>query len=92
MSDIMKRLWEMYCEYEYYARTVQEAADEIERLRAALREIAKTTYGWEPGVWTEEEGMRYFAALFFDAQKTARAALKTPTEAAQPRMERSDND
>lgn len=40
MSDIVKRLWEMYCEYEYYARTVQEAADEIERLRAALQMFA----------------------------------------------------
>lgn len=50
--------------------------DEIERLRAALREIAKVTRGWEPGVWTEEEGRQYFAALFFGAQKVARAALK----------------
>ena len=52
-----------------------EAADEIDRLRAALREIAKVTRGWEPGVWTEEEGRKYFAALFFGAQKVARAAL-----------------
>lgn len=47
-----------------------------ERLRAALREIAKVTRGWEPGVWSEEEGRKYFASLFFGAQKTARAALE----------------
>lgn len=47
-----------------------------ERLRAALREIAKVTYGWEPGVWSDKEAYEYFASLFFGAQAKARAALK----------------
>jgi hypothetical protein len=64
-----------------------EAADEITRLaarvaelEAALRDIAKVTRGWEPGVWSEEEGRKYFAALFFRAQDKARAALTQPAE------------
>lgn len=52
-----------------------EAADRIAQLEAALREIAKVTRGWEPGVWSEKEGRQYFAALFFSAQKVARATL-----------------
>jgi hypothetical protein len=55
------------------------AADEIERLRAALQEIAKVTYGWEPGVWSDEEARKYFASLFFGAQAKARAALEGRT-------------
>lgn len=57
-----------------------EAADKIERLEAALREIAKVTYGWEPGVWSEEETRKYFASLFFNAQAKARAALENTNE------------
>lgn len=57
------------------ARRGAEADAEIERLRAALREIAKVTRGWEPGVWSEEEGRKYFSGLFFSAQHVARAAL-----------------
>lgn len=59
-----------------YLEETARLTDEVERLRAALREIAKVTRGWEPGVWTEEEGRQYFAALFFGAQKVARAALE----------------
>lgn len=56
-------------------KATAKQADEIERLRAALREIAKVTRGWEPGVWSEEEGRKYFSGLFFSAQHVARAAL-----------------
>ena len=62
--------WASAYHAEYYAN---------ERLRAALEEIAKVTRGWEPGVWSDEEGREYFAMLFFSAQRVARAAL-----AAQP--------
>lgn len=55
---------------------------ENERLRAVLRDIAKVTRGWEPGVWSEEEGRKYFSSLFFGAQEKARAAL-TPTSNGQ---------
>ena len=48
---------------------------DYERLRAALEQIAKVTYGWEPGVWSDEEARNYFASLFFGAQSKARAAL-----------------
>ena len=58
------------------ALNAREFAAENERLRAVLREIAKVTYGWEPGVWSDEEGRNYFASLFFDAQAKARAALE----------------
>lgn len=60
------------------AKLVNRIADqkrEITRLRAALREIAKVTYGWEPGVWSDEEARNYFASLFFGAQAKARAAM-----------------
>ena len=36
MSDIVKRLQAVGCEYEHDARAVQEGADEITRLRATL--------------------------------------------------------
>lgn len=58
-------------------RSLLEA--ENARLRAALREIAKVTYGWEPGVWSDEEARKYFASLFFGAQAKARAALEGRT-------------
>ena len=59
-----------------YCAEAAKLAAENEKLRAVLREIAKVTYGWEPGVWSEEEGRKYFASLFFDAQAKARAALE----------------
>jgi hypothetical protein len=52
----------------------------VAQLEAALRDIAKVTRGWEPGVWSDEEGRKYFAALFFRAQDKARAALTQPAE------------
>lgn len=55
---------------------VGRQAARIEALEKALREISKVTRGWEPGVWSEEEGRQYFAGLFFSAQKVARAALE----------------
>ena len=48
---------------------------EITRLRAALGEIAKTTYGYEPFM-PDEEAKEYFKSRFFGAQAKARAALK----------------
>lgn len=61
---------------------------ENERLRAALKDIARVTRGWEPGVWTEEESRKYFASLFFKAQETARAAL---SGADVPQKKKSDD-
>ncbi len=54
---------------------LKEAADEIERLRAALKWIAANTYGYEPHAMSDEEAKVYFANLFFAAQGKARAAL-----------------
>lgn len=51
-----------------------EAADEIERLRAALETI---DHGWE--VPMEERGWRALARFMWE---TARAALETPTASA----------
>lgn len=48
------------------------------RLRAALEDIARTTYGYEPWM-PDEEAKNYFSSLFFGAQAKARAALKPPT-------------
>ena len=77
MSDLVERLREVAERADAnYPAIMEQAAARIEQLEAALREIAKVTRGWEPGVWTEEEGRRYFAALFFGAQKVARAALE----------------
>lgn len=68
--------YDVYAEArEEYRKKIAEQAQEIEKLRAALREIAKVTRGWEPGVWSEEEGRKYFSGLFFSAQHVARAAL-----------------
>lgn len=58
---------------------LEEYRLDVKRLEAALREIAKVTRGWEPGVWSEKEGRQYFAGLFFSAQKVARAALEDRT-------------
>ncbi len=57
------------------AETIARLRAEIERLRAALEKIAANTYGYEPNAMSDEEAVKYFAALFFGAQKTARAAL-----------------
>lgn len=53
----------------------KELRAENERLRAALREIAKPTYGYELFM-PYEEAAEYFKSRFFGAQKTARAALE----------------
>ncbi len=85
MTDIVERLAQ-WAECDLRATDVAEAAKcEIERLREALEDIATVTRGWEPGVWSEEEGRKYFASLFFGAQRTARAALAT-----QPVKEKND--
>ena len=79
MSDLVKRLRKLAERERPYGSlpdTLDEAAARIERLEAALREIAKVTYGWEPGVWSDKEAYEYFASLFFGAQAKARAALK----------------
>jgi cytochrome c556 len=60
----------------HFRAEVEKLRAEVEKLRAALEEIAKVTRGWEPGVWSEEEGRKYFAYLFFGAQNKARAALE----------------
>ena len=78
-AEIERLTGERDRQYDYNAEIIAKyAALEAvsERLRAALREIAKVTRGYEPGVWSEEEGRKYFAALFFGAQAKARAALK----------------
>ena len=58
------------------AQEINRLRAENERLRATLHDIAKVTYGWEPGVWSDEEARNYFASLFFGAQAKARTALK----------------
>lgn len=52
-----------------------EAADTIERLRAALKDIAKVTYGSD-WTWGDDELAEYYSMRFFKAQETARAALQ----------------
>ena len=47
---------------------------EVERLRAALKKIAKVTYGSD-WTWGSEELADYYSMRFFNAQETARAAL-----------------
>ena len=54
---------------------IKTANEEIERLRAALEQIAANTYGYEPNAMSDEEAKVYFANLFFAAQGKARAAL-----------------
>ena len=54
---------------------IQEQADEIERLREALHEIAKPTYGSQWFDSDEERSERLFR-WFFHAQKIARSALQ----------------
>ena len=56
--------------------------DDVSRLRAqnaelvaALNEIATVTYGYEAGVWSDKEGLDYFAKRYAGAQHIARAAL-----------------
>jgi len=64
-----------------YGEDMGDAADEIEalraeveRLRAALKKIAKVTYGSD-WTWGSEELADYYSMRFFNAQETARAAL-----------------
>ena len=47
---------------------------ELETLRAALKKIAKVTYGSD-WTWGSEELADYYSMRFFNAQETARAAL-----------------
>lgn len=47
---------------------------EVERLRTALKKIAKVTYGSD-WTWGSEELADYYSMRFFNAQETARAAL-----------------
>lgn len=54
---------------------IKTSSEEIERLRAALEQIAANTYGYEPNAMSDEEAKVYFANLFFAAQGKARAAL-----------------
>lgn len=61
-----------------YLGQVGQLSEELERLRAALEDIARTTYGYEPWM-PDEEAKNYFSSLFFGAQAKARAALKPPT-------------
>jgi hypothetical protein len=49
-------------------------AKENEKLRAALKKIAKVTYGSD-WTWGSEELADYYSMRFFNAQETARAAL-----------------
>ena len=72
VSSLTRRLVDTVIDYK---KEAERLAIENETLRAALREIAKVTYGWEPGVWSDEEARNYFASLFFGAQSKARAAL-----------------
>ena len=53
-----------------YVRLMAENA----RLRAALKKIAKVTYGSD-WTWGSEELADYYSMRFFNAQETARAAL-----------------
>ena len=57
------------------ASAMSTQVETIEKLRAALRDIAKTTYGYEPYM-TDEEAKNYFSSQFFGAQAKARAALE----------------
>ena len=69
---------ELGIEREYSANIHDENLDniaEIDRLRAALEQIAANTYGYEPNAMSDEEAKIYFANLFFAAQGKARAAL-----------------
>ena len=47
---------------------------ENKKLRAALKKIAKVTYGSD-WTWGSEELADYYSMRFFNAQETARAAL-----------------
>ena len=77
MSDLVERLREVAERADAnYPAVIEQAADRIEQLEAALRAIAKITYGYEPGVWSDEEAKNYFSSLFFGAQAKARAALE----------------
>ena len=80
MSDIVDDL-KRYAEMSNYPGTMLDAADEIttllsevERLRTALKKIAKVTYGSD-WTWGSEELADYYSMRFFNAQETARAAL-----------------
>lgn len=91
MTDIVERLRdgcgcnypETTCMAESECADAFAAADEIERLRAVLKQLAK---------YSADEDEMDWADTVLEMNDIARAALKTPTEAAQPRMERSDND
>ena len=76
MTDIVDRLRDKHCCDD--TCHCDEAAAEIERLRAALEKIAANTYGYEPNAMSDEEAKVYFANLFFAAQGKARAALAQP--------------
>lgn len=71
-GDIVERLRDKHCCDN--GCHCDEAADEIERLRAALKKIAKVTYGSD-WTWGSEELADYYSMRFFNAQETARAAL-----------------
>ena len=75
-NDLGPTITTLKAEVDFLDGELAAAKAEIEQLRAALREIAKVTYGWEPGVWSDEEARKYFASLFFSAQAKARAALE----------------
>ena len=64
----------MPCEYVPMAEKADAQAAEIERLRAALREISDETGGYRPDM-TEDEARRYFSSPLFLIQQKARAAL-----------------
>ena len=84
MSDIVERLRAEASDNKRYLvpdGLALEAADiittlraEVEKLRAALKKIAKVTYGSD-WTWGSEELADYYSMRFFNAQETARAAL-----------------
>ncbi len=71
---------------------VEEASDEIERLREVLNSIAANTYGYEPNAMSDEEAKDYFSGLIFNAQYKARAALKMQQKAAANEPAQKDNE
>ena len=78
MIDACHRKWEcrsMEIELAQASAKLVEQQNEIERLRVALKEIAKVTYGFD-WTWSDEEMADYYSMRFFNAQQIARAALE----------------
>jgi len=60
--------------FAFFAVEITTLRAEVERLRTALKKIAKVTYGSD-WTWGSEELSDYYSMRFFNAQETARAAL-----------------